>query len=392
MSDPFRRNSIICFLFLISSFAHSQSNGLAIRGGQIHTVSGDVIPNGTVLIAEGKIQAVGANISIPAGTHVIDARGLIVTPGIIDARCNYGVRVSMDRRTLMTPSRRIVDNFRPQHDSDWLRGGVTTAYVALGPQKLLGGFGAVVKLAGDSAGAIVKETESMHASFGESALRRTLRAPTTRQGMIGRLRQEFVRTQEYMAARRGDKKEIDPDLEAIAEVLRREAQLRVYANTPDDIMTALRVAKEFNIKLIIESGAGAHIVADAVAKAGVPVVVGPSIMGIGGGGPYELFAHTPENAGRLHKAGVKIALCTNSGGNHSVLLEGVVAKSHGLPEEAALRAVTLIAAEILGVADQLGSIEPGRDADIVVWKNHPLSTWGESQVVIVDGRIVFERN
>ena len=114
-------------------------------------------------------------------------------------------------------------------------------------------------------------------------------------------------------------------------------------------------------------------------------------MGLGGGGLYEMFAHTPENAGRLHRAGVKVALCTNSRWGRSVLLEGVVAKSHGLPEAEALKAVTLHAAEILGVSERLGSIEPGKDADIVIWTNHPLSTWGESQVVIVDGQIVFER-
>jgi len=104
-----------------------------------------------------------------------------------------------------------------------------------------------------------------------------------------------------------------------------------------------------------------------------------------------MFAHTPENAGKLHKAGVKIALSTNSRWGRSVLLEGVVAKSHGLPEDASLRAVTLNAAEILGVADRLGSIEAGKDADIVIWKGHPLNTWGETKTVIVDGKIVYER-
>lgn len=104
-----------------------------------------------------------------------------------------------------------------------------------------------------------------------------------------------------------------------------------------------------------------------------------------------MFAHTPENAGKLHKAGVKVALSTNSRWGRSVLLEGVVAKSHGLPEDAALKAVTLNAAEILGIADRLGSIEAGKDADIVIWKGHPLNTWGETRTVIVDGKIVYER-
>ncbi len=104
-----------------------------------------------------------------------------------------------------------------------------------------------------------------------------------------------------------------------------------------------------------------------------------------------MYAHTPENAGLLHKADVKIALSTDMGFGRSVLLEGLIAKSHGLPEDAALRATTMDAAEILGVSDRLGSIEAGKDADIVIWKNHPLSTWGESQIVIINGTIVFER-
>jgi imidazolonepropionase-like amidohydrolase len=114
-------------------------------------------------------------------------------------------------------------------------------------------------------------------------------------------------------------------------------------------------------------------------------------MGLGSGGPFEMFAHTPENAGRLHKAGVKVALSTDSRWGRSILSEGVVAKSHGLPEDAALRAVTLHPAEILEVADRMGSIEPGKDADIVLWKEHPLNTWGEAQKVIVNGKIVFDR-
>jgi imidazolonepropionase-like amidohydrolase len=151
------------------------------------------------------------------------------------------------------------------------------------------------------------------------------------------------------------------------------------------------VAKEFKLRIVIDSGAGAHKVARLLAEAQVPVVIGPSIMSLGSGGPLEMFAHTPENAGRLHMAGVKVALSTNSRWGRSVLLEGVVAKSHGLPEDAALRAVTLNSAEILGVAGRLGSIEAGKDADIVIWKGHPLSTWGETKVVIVDGKIVYER-
>ena len=384
-----RNLAIFSLILLIPALARAQSGNLAIKGGEIHTVSGSVIQNGVVLINEGKIQAVGKNISIPAGIRIINAEGMIVTPGIIDARSSFGARGASDRNNLVSPARRMVDSYRPRPDSPWLIGGITTVYITPGPQNLLGGFGGVVKLAGAEDKIIVKETAGMSASFGESALS-AFDAPTTRQGMVGRLRQEFIRAGEFMEYQTAPDT-LKQNMEAITKVLRREVPLRVFANTPDDIMTALRVAKEFNLKLVIDSGAGAYLAADALAKAEVPVVVGPSIMGLGGGGPHEMYAQTPENAGLLHKAGVKVALSTESGSGRSVLIEGVVAKGHGLPEAEALKAVTLNAAEIIGVSDRLGSIEPGKDADIVIWKGHPLSTWGESRIVIVNGEVVFER-
>jgi imidazolonepropionase-like amidohydrolase len=393
MNKNHRKILIIALLLLFMPLNVMTKGGvLAIKGGEIHTVSGSVIKKGTVLIEDGKILSVGKNISIPPGAKVINAEGLIVTPGIIDARSNLGLTRSRARENYINPSLRIIDFFTPVEDPTWLKCGVTAIYITPPAQNLLGGLGAMVKLVGNKEEAVVSEVAGMSVSIGESALRGS-NIPTTRQGRAGRLRLEFVRAIEYTELRKkgGSAEKADPNLEAIIRVLRREVPLRVLANTPDDVMTALRVAKEFNLRVVIDSGAGAHRVAHLLAEAQVPVVVGPSIMSLGSGGPLEMFAHTPENAGRLHRARVKVALSTNSRWGRSVLLEGVVAKSHGLPEDVALRAVTLNAAEILGVADRLGSIEAGKDADIVIWKGHPLSTWGETRTVIVNGKIVYER-
>jgi len=383
---------MVLLLLFIPLNALTKGSILAIKGGEIHTISQGVIRKGTVLIEDGKILSVGKNISIPSGAKVINAEDLIITPGIIDARSGLGLNIRRARENYINPSLRITDFFTPVEDSTWLKCGVTAIYITPPAQNLLGGFGAVVKLVGNKEEAVVSEEAGMSISIGESALRGS-NIPTTRQGRVGRLRQEFVRAIEYMELREkgGKAEDADPNFEAIIRVILREVPLRVLANTPDDIMTALRVAKEFNLRVVIDSGAGAHRVAHLLAEAQVPVVVGPSIMSLGSGGPLEMFAHTPENAGRLHKAGVKVALSTDSRWGRSVLLEGVVAKSHGLPEDAALRAVTLSAAEILGVADRLGSIEAGKDADIVIWKGHPLSTWGETRTVIVGGKVVYER-
>jgi len=359
MNKNNKRIPIIMFLLLLVPInALTKGEVLAIKGGEIHTVSGSVIKKGTVLIEEGKILAVGKSISVPRGAKVIDAKGLIITPGIIDARSSLGIKMRRDSKNYINPALRIVDFFTQPKVSPWLECGVTATYITPPSQNLISGFGAVVKLAGIKEEAVVSEEAGMSVSIGESALEGN-GVPTTRQGRVGRLRQELVRAVEYMELRKkgGSAENIDPNLEAIIRVIRREVPLRFLANTPDDIMTAIRVAKEFNLRVVIDSGAGAHRVAHLLAEAQVPVVVGPSIMGLGSGGPLEMFAHTPENAGKLQKAGVKVALCTNSRWGRSVLLEGVVAKSHGLPEDASLKAVTLNAAEILGVADRLGSIE-----------------------------------
>jgi imidazolonepropionase-like amidohydrolase len=393
MNKNHRKILIIALLLLLIPLnALTKGSILVMKGGEIHTLSQGVIKKGTVLIEDGKIHSVGKNISIPPGAKVINTEGLIVTPGIIDARSSFGLTRSRARENYINPSLRIIDFFTPVEDPTWLKCGVTAIYITPPAQNLLGGFGAVVKLVGNKGEAVVSKAAGMSVSIGESALEGA-NIPTTRQGRVGRLRQKFVQAIDYMELRKkgGSAEDADPNLEAILRVIRREVPLRVLANTPDDVMTALRVAKEFNLRVVIDSGAGAHRVAHLLAEAQVPVVVGPSIMSLGSGGPLEMFAHTPENAGRLHRAGVKVALSTNSRWGRSVLLEGVVAKSHGLPEDAALRAVTLSAAEILGVAARLGSIEAGKDADIVIWKGHPLSTWGETKTVIVDGKIVYER-
>jgi imidazolonepropionase-like amidohydrolase len=180
--------------------------------------------------------------------------------------------------------------------------------------------------------------------------------------------------------------------ESIGRVLAKEVPLHAVVNTPDDILTALRFGKEFGVRLVLVSAMGGHEVSAAIAEAEVPVIVYPSIIGIGDGGPYEGFTHTPANAARLHEAGVNVALATFARGGRSVALEGVVAKAHGLPREAALAAMTSKAAAILGVSDRLGTLETGKDADLVLWKGEPVSTWAETQRVIVDGETVFDRS
>lgn len=381
---------ITLLLSVLSLFA--QERELAIRGAEIHTVSSGIIYQGAILIQNGKIRAIGRSLTIPSGARIIDVPDAIVTPGIIDARSMVGIDPPdrWENSHPVVPQLRIIESFSTPRDHDWLRAGVTATYLTPGPQNVIGGMGAVVKLAGRPGEALVNDAAGMSVSLGEIPKRSFGdKAPRSRMGAVYLLRDTLLRAREYLNS--GMQTRRDLGLEALGRVLRKEVPLRVQANTPDDILSAVRVGKEFQVRVVIDVGVGAHRVADKLAEAGVPVVVGPNMIAAGGGGRYEFALHTEENAARLHRAGVKIALGTDDDGGRSVVLEAAVSRAHGLPEAEALKAVTLNAAEILGVADRLGSLEPGKDADLVIWKHHPLSTWGEAQVVIVNGRIVYER-
>ncbi len=373
---------VLSFFVFLAATAYGQDRPVAIVGATILTGTGERLSSGTLVFREGKIESVAAGASAPEGASTIDAAGLFLTPGLIDAHSEFGIQGdNSDRENLLAPGRDVLARFEPEKDPLWLRSGVTAAYVSPGGQNLLAGYGAVVKLTG----AVVRERAALAASFGERALDSidSFDVPTTRQGMIGLLRQTFVRAREDALVGEAG--------EAIGRVLAKEIPLHALVNTPDDILTALRFGKEFDIRLVLVSAMGGHEVAPSIAAASVPVIAFPSIIGIGDGGPYEGFAHTPANASRLHEAGVTVALATFSRGGRSVALEGVIAKAHGLPQEAALAAVTRDAAAILGVDERLGTLAPGKDADLVLWNGEPLSTWGETRRVIVDGLTVFER-
>ncbi len=388
-----RKLTIATFILaLVATPLAAQEKTVAIRGGEIHTISSGVIENGVILIKDGKIVDVGEKVSIPSGAKVIDAKGLIVTPGLIDARCYLGLDLNEMWETArpVVPQVHIIESFRfPPPLHDWLKAGVTSVYVSPGPQNVIGGFGAVVKMAGRPAQAVVSEEAGMSASVGEVPKESFEdKAPRTRMGTLSLIREALIGAKDHMESNPANR---NLSMEALGKVLKKEIPLRVQANRPDDIANVLKLREEFDIDLIIDVGHGAHVVAEKLAEAQVPVVVGPNMIGAGGGGRYEFYAHTEENAARLHKAGVKIALSTDHFGGVSVVLQAAISRAHGLPEAEAMKAITLNAAEILGVADRLGSIEKEKDADLVIWKEHPLSTWGRTEFVIIDGKVVFER-
>lgn len=396
-ADRFLAAALLAFAPAAAA-GQTEAPAIAVVGGEVHRGDGEVIRGATVLIENGKIAAVGSGLDLPDGAEVIEADGRVVTPGLIDSLTLLGaepsgaaaaVPVTGGPAAAMTPAARAADRFAEDLAPLWLREGVTTVYLSPDPRRLIGGMGAVVKLAGRRETAVVQEEAAVAASFGESAVgdrppgREQPAGRTTRQGMIYDLRQTLIRAQEDAVGGAAGR--------TLGRLLAGETPLRMLVNTPDDLETALRVAQEFDLRLVLDQAAGAAAVADRLAEADIPVVVGPAILGIGDGGPMELRSHSPATAGALHRAGVRIALSTFAGRGRSVAMEAVVAWAHGLPREAALSAVTSGAAEILGVSDRVGTLAPGLDADLVIWTEHPIGTYARPQVVLVDGRVVFRR-
>lgn len=405
---------------------------VAVAGGTVLPVSGPPIENGTVLVRDGRIAAVGADVRVPDGVRVVDASGKYVLPGLVDAMSYYGIASGDLNETSSpsTPQLRILEAYYPfgelgseagpPHAEALLQGGVTAHYIAPADATVIGGQGAVVKAAGDRfEDLVLREPAAIDITLGErpaATFREGDRAPGTRMAVVSHLRERLVAAREYVrkleeyealpAAEREEAAEPSRDLgmEALARLLRGEIPARVQANRTVEIRNAMDLAEELGFEVIIDSGIEAVELADRLAESGVPVVLGPIAH------PYVSGEEIPDEdeypdpderrAGKLHEAGVEFALASFSrtfgrlgpeGSGKWLLLDAALAAGYGLPEEAAIRAITLAPAEILGVADRIGSLEPGKDGDLVILDGPPLAvtTWVER--VFVDGREVFVR-
>lgn len=391
-----------------------------VQGGEIRSVSGVPIPDGVLVVRGGRITAVGprGSVQVPTGVDVLDATGLIVTPGFIDAGTSVArndrgegpgqlIRPTDFRVTDLLGELRVPGAFgmevgdTPAHP--WVMDGVTTVYISPPVSGLVTGFGAVVKLNGTVFGEILAPAAALHVSLGDQP-RFAFETPTTRQGMVAALRQWLgtvrraidggaattIRLGRPFSEVEGAAEVAHPITPELRAVFAGEVPVRFRAHSPEDVLSAIRLAEEYGLRAIIDGATGAHMVAEALARANVSVVVGPAMVGSSANRP-ETFARTPEAAALLSRVGVSVALSTEAASGRSVAMEVAVARGHGLPQDAALRAVTLDAARILGVADRVGSLEVGKDADFVLWSNDPVGTWAEAQIVVVGGRIVFRR-
>jgi len=423
------RHLLAAFAALLCAAAAPAQNVTAIRDATVLTMTGDTIRNGTVLIRDGKILDVGRGIPIPAGATTIDARGKYVMPGLIDAMTYFGIRPAdrNDPSKPVTPENRIINAYAPFSDfmggrdvpdrrREVWSGGVTTIYIAPGDLQVIGGQGAVVKTdGGPRAGTVLREPASIDMTLGDAPKKNFAakkQSPSTRMSEAALIRKALVQAQEYRQefARQKDKPgeggaKRDPGNEALVMLLERKLPARVQADLADDIRTALRLADEFGFDLVIDGGIGAHELAGELAQRKIPVVLAPVsrtyMTEVEGGASKELYAKANESsAAVLAAAGVELAMASfgySAGYTGSawqgrwMLLEAAVAAGFGLPEEEALKAVTIHPAEILGIADRVGSIARGKDADLVVLDGPPLSpaTWVEK--VFINGSLVYEQ-
>jgi len=379
---------------------------LLIKNAHIKTMAGAEFANGCILVDEnGKIAQVAESITAE-GAQVIDAEGRLVTPGCVEAHCHIGLGCAgmrwegsdfNEKSDPVTPQLRAIDSIYPQDErlQDGLSGGVTTVCTGPGSSNVVGGNFVAIKLFGRRVDdMIVKYPLAMKCALGEnpkSAFGQAKKAPITRMGAASMLRELLIKAKAYYEeVETGKNPKFDMKLDAMLPVMRGEIPLKCHAHRVDDILTSIRIAKEFGVKLTLDHCTDGACIADILAEEGYPAIVGPAFTAKS---KPELKAKSFATPGILHKAGVKICITTDAavtGIEYLPLCAGMAA-SKGLPMEEAWKAITINAAEIMNIADRVGSLEPGKDADIVIWTADPLTTIGGcAYMTIVNGEIAYK--
>ena len=381
---------------------------ILIKNAYIKPMVGEDIENGSILLGDdGKIAAIGADIEAPVGATVIDAEGKLVTPGCVEAHCHIGLHneaVGWEGRDYnesvdpLTPHMRAIDSINPQDEAfeTAIRGGVTTACTGPGSANVVGGTFAAIKLVGNRVdNMIVKHPAAMKCAFGENPKRvygqGSKKSPVTRMATAALLRELLFKSRRYLADKEAGKDVFDMKLEAMIPVMKGEIPLKAHAHRADDILTSIRIAKEFGVKLTLDHCTDGSVIADELAKEGYPAFVGPSL---GGKSKVELINKAFSTPGDLAAAGVDISIITDAPViplQHLPMCAGLAANA-GLGYEAAWRAITINPARALEIADRVGSLEVGKDADVVIWTADPITSVGaESYITIVDGKIAYQQ-
>ena len=389
------------------------SEVMAVVGGRVVPIEGEPIDGGTVLIESGRITAVGdSSLAVPDGAQVVDAAGKWVLPGFIEAHGHVGVHeegegwAGSDTNEMTEPVTaqvRALDAINPDEIGwrDAVSGGVLAVNVNPGSGNPIGGQTVALKSYGGTVDdRLLRQPSGMKSALGENPKRvygDKKQMPSTRLGVAAVIRSAFVDASNYLAKiaaeeakPENERKPVERDLklEALGKVLRREIPWRQHVHRADDIATALRIAEEFGYDLVIDHGTEAHLVADKLAARGIPVIIGPLFTSRS---KVELRNRSLRNPGLLDKAGVTIAITTDHPvvPIHFLVHQATLAVKEGLDRDAALRALTINPARIVGVADRLGSLAAGKDADLCIWSGDPLDVMQRVERAFIDGREVY---
>ena len=381
---------------------------LFIKNGLVKTMVGEDLENGCVLIGDdGKILSVSTEIDEPANATVIDAGGRLITPGCVEAHCHIGVHNSTmrwegadfnERSDPLTPHMRAIDGINPIDEAFSLavQYGVTSACTGPGSANVVGGTFAAIKLVGRRVDdMIIRNPIAMKCAFGENPKgvygQNGGKTPVTRMATAALLRELLFKARNYVAAKESGKEpSFDMKLEAMIPVIKKEIPLKAHAHRADDIFTAIRIAKEFDVKLTLDHCTDGALIADDLAKEGYPAFVGPSF---GNKSKIELANKTFATPGVLHAAGVPISIITDAPVTplENLPMCAGLAMRAGLPYEEAWRAITVNPANQTGIGDRVGSLEVGKDGDVVIWESDPLTTVGaKAYITVVDGKVVYD--
>jgi len=415
---------------------------LAIRGRTVYTMAGTPIEDGVILIADGRIDRVGtiATVTIPDDYHVLDAN--VVIPGIIDAHATIGLtgylnqaqdQDVLERSEPLQPELRATDAYNPRERLvEWVRSfGVTTLHTGHAPGEVISGQTMIVKTAGGTVDdAVVVPTAMIACTVGDWSVKGEKKSPGTRSKSVALLRAELIKAGEYLgkiekAERAGREAEANADdagksesnrgaassneadeaddkkapkkpdrnlrLEALGRVVKREIPLLVTAHRANDIAVALRIAKEFDIRIVLDGAAEAYLLIDEIKAAGVPVIIHPTMMRSHRGTTENASFET---AAKLVHAGIPVAMQSGYESyvpkTRVVLFETAVAAAHGLSFDEALASCTIEAAKILGIDTRVGSIEAGKDADIALYDGDPFEYTTHCIGVVIDGEVVSD--
>lgn len=387
---------------------------ILIKNGLVKTMAGEDIENGQVLLDGDKIAAVDKEVNAPADAQVIDAAGCIVAPGFVEGHCHIGLDEEAigfegddynEMTDPVTPQMRGIDGLNPMDEAffDAYSHGVTTAVTGPGSANVVGGTFLAVKLCGKRVdNMVVKNPVAMKIAFGENPKRcygaSQKKMPMTRMGTAALLRELLVKAQNYreeMDAYEADPKNnkkptYDCKLHAMLPVMRKEIPLKSHAHRADDIFTSLRIAKEFDLDITLDHCTEGHLIADELEKEGKGCLVGPTF---GAKSKFELKNKCWDTPKTMVEHGLKTAIITDAPViplKYLPLCAGLAINA-GLDEQEAWKAVTINPAVITGIADRVGSLEVGKDADVVIYKGNPLTDLQyTTKYTLINGQIVYQ--